>query len=832
MRSSILATTAAALLVSIIMPAQTLPQLPTDQSIRRGVLRCGINYYMSVTDQYTGQADITMVLKGTPGADIPGADAYTPDAEFLARMGVSPQPDGYLSRRDGALVARMEAAPVYRSEVLDSLLLYSFGKMSATNAPQALIISGDIDPVEIKKKMDIFSMLVPRINPEASGQDLYRWTATPAPKIELRGGKNPAVEVQYASARIPSHMMNTAQALVTDIFALEFRQLLRHRLERDLLEEGIPFREIGFSARRSADSPGDEQYTVLVETDAAHLEEAGRVIASTLASMAAFGVQEDEFTQGKDAMTPGMYAWAAQKPTNREYTDRCIASFLYGAPLSGRKEMLRLFALKEVSDSVETHLFNQFAAALPQQLSNLTLRYSAVPDSLDSDRALFRYNLGYLWGSVVKPEKDYSWRAADSLGLEPENLKKARIKSEKPEPVSGGMLWTFSNGIRVIFKPIKGSGSFSYALQMNGGLAQIPGLKEGEGGYIADMFTLYDAGGLRAPVFRDMLEAAGIKMDARVDLGNTIIEGSAPSKRLGLLLKTLVSISNERKPNVDCFEAYSRNAALARPTLEQRLESLIAPSFVYTDAKLPGALQPDTQAKAERLFEDRFSHVNDGVLIICGDLDEGYVKKLLLRYLGGFRTMKLPSASKKAVHYRSLSGSTSYAEEGYGKRGIYILLDADYPFTASNYLCGFAAREAVRRALIKELGAKGYNVDVQVKGMAKPQERLRMFISCRTDDMDADLRSALSSARKALSRLAGTPVEKQDMDMWRTLTEHRMKASLGTREGMMETLLARYANGKDLSSRYGENLKELGADKVEAMLKALTQGGRIEYIIP
>ena len=116
--------------------------------------------------------------------------------------------------------------------------------------------------------------------------------------------------------------------------------------------------------------------------------------------------------------------------------------------------------------------------------------------------------------------------------------------------------------------------------------------------------------------------------------------------------------------------------------------------------------------------------------------------------------------------------------------------------------------------------------------MAKPQERLRMFISCRTDDMDADLRSALSSARKALSRLAGTPVEKQDMDMWRTLTEHRMKASLGTREGMMETLLARYANGKDLSSRYGENLKELGADKVEAMLKALTQGGRIEYIIP
>ena len=818
---------AACLFLSRTMPAQTLPQLPADPDIRQGRLGCGASYYMVANPAEKGYAYVAVVQ----------LDSLTPQKKeqlnpaFLGRMGILPGQGGFLSQKEGHTLYRFPRIPAFRSGVLDSTLLHTFAQMALSQEPQAIVVSGDIDPAELKKKMDIFSLLVPRLKDRPEPQadlpapDLF-------PNLQLNKGKRASAGVSYASARIPQEQMNTTQALVTDMFAREFGAILQHRLERNLKEEGIPWQEIRLVQKGSSATAGYEQYGVQILTAPEYLLQANRVLTLTLAEWKLLGVPTREFTETKRALEPRILQQASGTPSNEENLSRCIAHFLYGAQLAPFSEEAKLFTRKVFSEDMEALLFNSFSSALLQQLTNLTLSYTAAPDSLDYPEALFRYNLNWLYGQVAPYQKDYSWHRADSLGMEPA-LSRVRIKSEKTEPVSGGTLWTFSNNIRVAYKQIKGEEPFHFALQLNGGLSRIPDLKEGEGGYIPEMLSLYDAGGLQAAAFRDQLASNGVQMSFGANLNNLFIKGSAPEDKLAFVLKALIALSNERRLNEAELEAYIRNGKLCPQTVKDRMEALIAPHYQYSSGKRPEALSPETARKAERFFAERFSKVDDGMLILSGNLDPATVKKLLLKYIGSFRTSSTSPVSRKQVHFRTLSGVNTYAEDG-PERGLYVLMDADLPLTALNYATSFVAGEAVRSALAEHLADAGLQVEVETSLMSHPQERMRMLVRCTPVVPDGEFNptSALAAVRLALQEAAAQEIGAQDLAGWKAYTTNRLQTRLSSPEGVVNSLLARYGAGKNLTSRYKENISAVTAERVNDMLTALTGGGRIEYFVP
>jgi len=815
------------LLFSRTVPAQNLPSLNADSRITQGKLRCGVTYYLVTNTAEKGYADVAVVQKG---------ELLTPEkrselkTSFLSRQGIGPGAGGYLSEKDGSSVYRFDRVPFYSANALDSTLLYAFVQAARSTGPQAVVVSGDIDPAEILKKFDIFSMLVPMQDSPAE-EDSYEWVPDPAPKIfQVPWGGSPTAEVRvcYASARTPKALMNTSQALVSDILSRELRTVLLHRLEIDLRDRGIPYSDIRFEVRSSADGAGDEQYAVTVVTDRLHLNEAMRSVSSTVSALAETGVGEQEFTDARRVLLPEMTALGAASPTRADDVDRCIAHFLYGANLAPFSEETRLFARKNVSDSVSTALFNGFAAAVPRQLENLTLSF-AVDDSLDLDRELFQYNLAYLLGAVDPPRKDFTWRYADTLGLE-RLCPRERIKSTRTEVISGGVIWTFSNGIRVAYRQVPGSGMFSYALLLNGGLAHIDGLQEGEGGYIADMLSLYDAGGLPARQFRDMYTANGIRLETQVDLNCMSVRGSAPRQKLPTVLRLLLSLANDREVNTDEFAVYARNEALRSEDGEARLRSLLHPGFSAAPWKKPGALSALTQEKAERYFEARFSRVNDGMLILSGDLDEATVRKALQKYIGGFRTLK-GGISRKPVAYRSLSGTTTYTQEGDDK-SVTVLMEAEYPLTAVNYMAAPFVEEALSRSLVRALDGTGLTVTVRSGFTAQPQERFSLLVTCRPYGEEAcDLLAALPKIRSGIRSAVAAPLTDADIKAWQNAEQQRLAARLSNPETIVSQVLGRYAIGKDLVSKYTESIAAVDAGKVRQILEKTTGGGCVEYVI-
>ena len=824
----------ALLAFSRMMPAQTLPDLPMDRHIQKGSLGCGAAYYMVTAPSEKGYADIAIVQRDEPLSESKREALH---AAFFGRMGVAPAADGFVSDVDGSTVYRFRHIPFYRPEVLDSTLLYSFSLVAASKAQQAVIVSGDIDPVELKKKMDIFSMMVPRMLVKEAHVPDYEWEPSPAPLVLLHPGAPAEVSVTYACARIPFAYMNTAQALVTDLFGLEFQVLLRHRLERNLREARVPFGQISFRSLRSADYGGDERYTVAVQVDSALLDPAMRVLSATLAEMDAFGVTPVEYAQAKQVLQPQLQERAAAPPGSEEAVSRCIAHFLYGANLAPAGERLRLFSRKNVADSTGARLFNQFSGALLEQLSNLTLEYTGVPDTLDRDQALFYYNLSYLYGSLAPSGKDYSWNPADSLALEV-NCPRTRVKTEKPEALTGGTLWTFGNGMRVIYKRVPGSGTFHYALLLNGGLSRIEGLRAGEGGYMGDMLALYDAGGLSAHRFRDLLEAGGVRLESQVQLSNTTLRGEAPSARLSLLLKALLGLANNRSVNREAFARYAAGQALQAPSLEQELESRLYPGYRYTAAKDPSVLSQETQDKAEQFYDERFARMNDGVLILCGDLPEEPTKKLLGRYLGGFRTLR-GGVPRRPVELQTRSGVTTHTAEGPDK-GISLLLDCDYTLTADHFYTAQVAVEALRRVMLQHLAGYGYGCQLRLDFLSQPQERVRLYLRCQPlpkENMPADIHQdsaekALTAVRAALWTAGTLPIEPVDLEAWKARLAADTQAALSHESAFVDVLLARYAHNKDLISRYPQAIAGVSEAGVRELLRLLAGGGRIEWMVP
>ena len=844
MRNQIrLILTLVGLVLSIMMPAQDLPPLPMDKAVKKGVLNCGVTYYLipSVTDR--GYADFALIRRD----EVPSGDVRAEAAElgrFLSRSGVGLRPEGLFQDLDGSTVFRFDRVPAYQPAVLDSTLLLSFKLMARSRSDQALIISGDIDAADVKRKMDLFSMTVPPVYKRKDGPSDYVWESSVSPFLYFRKNAGPLSEVRvtYATARTPQKYMNTAQTLVMDLFAREMGTLLDHRLRRQLRRAGIPFYDIRFEHTGSNRSAGDEKYAVVVGTDDAHLDATMQVVARMLASFEAFGALPGEFREMKRVLDTDMVRRGAVRLSNGEYAERCIASFLYGADLAPYSEETKLFSGKMVADTTDRRLFNGIASAVFDQSRNLTIDLAAPRDSVDENQVLFDYNLAYLLGSTVAPGEGYEWHRGDTLGL-PDRFPRVRIKSEKPEPVSGGILWTFSNGMRVIFRQIKGGGMFSYALQLNGGATSIPGLERGEAGYIEQMLRLYDTGGLTADAFQDMLRANGIEMETDVYIRDMAVKGSAPRQKLPLLLRSLVAMATDRRMNEDAFGHFLSCEALRLPWgafsqkgLKNRMEDLLCPDYPYSFYRDSARLGPALRQRADAFYADRFSAVNDGVLILAGDLDPDDVKKLLCRTLGGFPTVKDPPR-RPSVRYSPRSGTITQAVTGPVPE-IALMMTAEYPLTAVNNFAAGMAAEALRRSLVRALAGTGLTVSVGSHFTPYPQERVWMMVRCAPADpaglpegtVPGEMADALPRLRAGIAR-AAEDFGKADVDAWKKRAQGVLEDDRSRPETVVSTVVIRYAMGKDLVSDYKNNIASITPATVSGILRALAAGGRVEYIV-
>ncbi|MCI1639934.1 MAG: insulinase family protein [Bacteroidales bacterium] len=840
-----------ALLIPVVMPAQGIVSLKPASEITSGSLPNGVLYYMVANGEHKGFADVALVRKqGNNGqaredlSELPHFENYAP-YKFMADKGVDYGPKGYVSYDSVSTVFHFRDVPLSVKNVADSTIMMLSDIVASSQSDQAIIIAGDFDKAAILEKLDLFAMTIPH----RLGQNdclYYKWMPSDSAKMKIeynrQEGDVSSVSVEYSLPRVPEKYMNTIQPLVSRMFISELASVVSDRLYRKLRLEGIPVADAVSNYKSSSDGPGDETISFNLHTDSSHIYGAAKVLGSVLASVDSKGISTEEYKDAKNKFVSDVVKTGNVPLSNSYYIKKCSAAFLYGAGLSSIEAQTDFFLTRNLPDTTELRLFNHFVSVLLDKDKNLSLRVKTSRGvSGDSLMTSFRSS----WAKQVSDDTDYMhlMNFGDTLGLAGRQSR-VRLRNIKSESASGGELWTFSNGIKVVYKKMSTPGLFDYALMIRGGYNDIAGLKPGEGAFVSDMLGLYDISGLKYYDFADMLESNGISMHYNVSVSDMRITGRTSSSKLGLLLRSLLSIANERSLDEDAFGYYKGNELMRLEmgkgnTEEKRavIDTLLHSGYAYTRGKIAGSLEDSLLYKADDYFNNQFSKVNDGVIVLAGDLDPVRMKKILYRYLGGFHTEKtIPVSIPK--QYRPGSGSLTYTVKGDDK-GIDIAMSSPMQYSSDNYFAAMVAGYAIRKALITGLADSGMYAEEAGDFYSLPQDSFNYYISCEPVDSmglpasvkPGDAISVLYTLRTILNGLSGNPLPVDEISGYKSSITNCITSYSSVPEFVINSVLMKYSEGKDLFGKYKDKLSAVNPDKVREIIASLNNGRKVEYIM-
>ena len=824
--------------ISINVPAQNLPALQKDGSITTGQLSNGISYYLVTNSTMKGVADFALVRKGLTDtlsaraelSSLPHFNKTIP-YKFLSRKGIGCRKEGFVTYGDDATLFRFDNVPMFDVAAADTTLLMLFDIIAAKPCPHAVIVSGDIKPAEVIEKMKVFSLMVPSRTTSYKAPE-YVWTPSEETSWAFTPSEVSSVEVDFRAQRTPAAQMNTIQPFISSLFSMELGDMVRERLTRSLLSRNIPARKLEIRSVGSSDSGGDEHFIVRVEMPGEQLIPVTMALSSTLAEIGSKGVGRDEYRTYRESALRSL----SRPGTNDDMVRQCVSNYLFGSDLATYATKAKYFTSKSLSLDSETGLFNNYVSALLGDAADATVRWTG--SEADYDEWIYQMVFKSTWNGVAMLERPtFKWLASarDTLDFG-EGRGKTKLKSVSTEPVSGGEMWTFANGIKVIYKKMATGGKFAYSMMIKGGFSTVKDLSSGEGAFFSDMMRFHRVANLPAGEFEKVLKANGVDMVTKVSSSDMRVSGSSPSNQYALVFKSLLSLANDRKADPSGFEPYRR---LERAMLESDpLDSLMFPDNVYSEVKTASGLVPSTLVDAEAFFSREFIRCGDGVIVLVGELPVEDVQKYLAKTLGGFRVSKSVSPrSSASLNLRV--GSTTYSQTG-DEVGIRIGLAAAHPFSTETYMAFKVAGLSLQRRLSGVMSGLGFHVAFEDKFATFPREvvDMRFFISPVPESGlpegvggGTDIDEVLLLARKTIEEVFAAPVNAAELASCKALLANEYSISLSDPGRYADAILMRYSSGKDVLTSYNEKINGVSADKVREVFESLAGGMRVEYVV-
>jgi len=836
------------LLFPCVLSAQVEEVLRRDSKITVGDLPNGTSYYIVSNPTTKGYADFSLVQKGY--VDRNRSKSALSEVEIFSGKGVGYSKDGYISYKDGSTVFSFQDVPVFDESASDSTLLALFNLMKSCPSKQAVIISGDVAVAKIMDRLYMLSMTIGRLSP-APAVDSYQWNPVQEPSVQVNYSSKfdfAKIIVSWSMPRTPVDMMGTLQPLVSEMLSDEMATLIKTRVRTSFEEAGVPMARMTSRRIDSSMTAGDESFEFTVTTSISDALKATSILAHVFSVLDSKGASAAEYQDAKDKRISQTQKEAGELfKTNRYYVGRCVSSYLYGSSLASSSAVASFFSKRRLSSDKELFLFNNYMSSILDPARGLSLTLATSDRTVGKDEFLRAFEQEWVSAEGDTTEAGFRISYGDTLSLiTPKS--KIKIKTSAPEPLSGGVLWTFSNGMRVVFKNTGQGGQFEYGMLFRGGVTAVPGIRKGEAPFVADMLRISSVAGMKNNAFRSMLRANGIEMTPEASLSDLRITGSAPKDKLELLMKALVAVSAAKPADAAAFEVYRRDEAIRSSLVKHSTEgvlavvdSLVSPKFKYSFNKDIRNLRPDLPARAGKYFDIQFSKCQDGILVITGDFDEYYLQKVLSRYLGGFKTSKTIAVRPHVARSLRTGWGTVYdlageSSVGDGEPVLVMNIPVITPVSTDSYMTFKIAEEVVRRSVVKAVAPLGMRVSVTTQVECFPSEMMSLRVicrPCREEGLPMGVSSrSIQRARDAVRyAVQSAPNVRVDLSGYKTAMKNRIASNLSTPEGIVWMVLFRYSNNKDIISRYAKSLDEVKKEDVVELLNTLASSKvKAEYI--
>ena len=862
-------TLLSAILLPLAAMAQGVAALPSDPAIVSVVLPDGMSCYLVSDKSAKGQADFSLVQKtgrktvtGSPLKPVEVAKEALSSScgtvsstlhRYMVRHGAVLGRDGFVKVSEDATVYLFSGIGISSPTVLDSTLMVMMnlaGRYCRTDdefvrkwyvpGDQAIIVSGDIDPASVAEKLRLMSLMVPA--GESLSRSEYVWNERPA-VFSAMDTDNSLAEVSavWLSARTPREYMNTVRSEVLAMTMELMGEIACDRIAEILEEKMIPYADVRYEYSDGADSASDHSFGVRLTVAAEDCEAAVETLSMVMSSLDAGGVSAGErrLAMAKFRNSLRVKAGLARNGED-DYVYRCISAFMNGSSLASPRERLAYHSSRNLPDTTGVRLLNGIISALLSKDENVEVRVKGMSDSLVL-KSLF--DSAWTAGSDGKSVRSSSPNMSDTLSF-PGPGPKVKLKSVRKDHVSGGSVWTFSNGFKVVYRNMPSDGQLHYTLALNGGYGNVADLASGEGAYMSDLLDYSYVSGIRGKDFRNILMAEGITMDMKVRFSNMMVSGTAPESEAGLLMKALLALSQGCHPSEDAIGYYAECEDLAleygkssRTARMTAIDSIMCPGYRYSSYKTPDRISAGFVERTAGYLSSQMAKMNDGLLIIVGDIKEEKLKKILFEYVGAFMTKDV-AVRRPNVRYQPISGWSTYTIDGEGN-SIDVVMSARTSITADSYMAAAIAAMYLEQKLSGALADTGYHMSLSHVCRVYPEDRVNVGISVSEADPDGfacnggDVAAGdvLGIIRSALSDIAQKGVDGSALPGYKARLKNEIALKMSDPSYWTMTIALRHLDGKDFSTDYASKIDAVTAEKVEMLLSSLVSGSKVEYVI-
>ena len=844
---------------------QELPKFPSDPAVKHGTLPNGTSWYITSNPSAKSMADFALVQKCGLNSASQDNDpvlaarksltslAHIPNPQkFLTDHGIAPSEHGYVQVTDDATIYRFRDVLLYdEKSVLDSTLLMIFDIIGraehfqdhsrASHYPQsdqAIVISGDVNVDDIVKKMNYMSLM---INPLSSHEGTsYQWKDAEGPLFKVEASDKASVSVSWRMPRHSRDNMNTIQPVIFHMMLEELGNVVEQGIQARLLNHGIPCAGVEWSYLSSSDSATDEKFTVSVPSETEYLPDVLTTLAGTFATIRSGNTALWEIRLARRKGLDSLFGLSVNPlRSNAETTERCIRAFLRNSPLASYKEIYNFYTSRNIPDTTELRLFNNVAKALVSDMNNMTVTCKSPDRNFTSEMAETLF--GKAWNIEENPIAE---PCGTALSAEPEPyLEKFRLSSTRTDGQSNSTMWTFSNGFTVVYKKMATSGKMFYSLAQRGGYGSIPGLIQGEGGFFSDYPYLSRINGCPGADFFNTLKMEGIEMTPTVSLSHLRLSGVTSEEKVPVMLNALVTFFNNMEKDTQASEQYIASQRLKDKfapmyyKAEAAMEDILCPDNILTPYKNASVLDESFFDKADQYFKKQSKKMDDGLLILVGEMDEFELRKILTSYVCHFKTAR-KTFQRESFRYQTISGTSLYTVDGECDM-IDILMWSPYPLTTDNVITAQIAGLVMQRRLAETLAKSGMYADVSSEVFIYPQESARMRIKTgiadasgfALDNRPSDPLRTLSMIRSCIGEIGKQTVGDKELAACKKNIKGKLETQMEDPQWWMEILTRRYMDGKDLYTNLLSKVDAVSSQKVSDLLEKLVLGSRVEYLI-
>ena len=854
--------------------ANKIKVLAKDASVHTDRMPNGLNCYVVANPAQKGRVDLALVQNTGKKtlADLDERSLVDISREalgsqrrllsesvqkFFTSHGASAGKDGFVKVTDDATIFHFHDVDIStHPAVLDSTLLVLMGivdritesedtLMTGWFAPsdQAVIVCGDVDAGKVMERLRGLSFMTAQY--ESKPRREYVWKNAGGVSATIRESSSglSGFRAEWRLARTPRQNMNTVQPLVLDMYMRELSFLAERRIKAALCSADIPYASVSCSYVLPANHLDDDAFAVETQVAMADASEAVRIVASALSSIASGNVSASELGAVKNLCFDGMVS-NERSISNARHVRRCASAFLYNASLASDESRNDFLMTRYLPDSTELKIFKSIASASLDPHDNLSLTISLKDSQMKPDSLKTIFNEG--WSApltafmgpsdAVFSDQAHVWKQ------EPSEVVKVKIKSSKKEYLSGGTIYTLSNGLKVVVRQAASKGVVHWAMVLNGGFGHIPDLEIGEASYVSEFLDMCLLCGVKAESFKDAIRRDGITMDVDVSHSRTKFSGRIPDDGMADLMRVLLTVADTFTPDEREIDYRIRREPLALTsasgTLQGRIaaiDSVMCPDYAYCTRKT--GFDRDFISKAERFYKMLFSKMDDGILVLVGDVDEKNLKQVMMKYAGEFSTSgrKIP---RPVVSYQPISGTILLERDGDANE-IDMVMSAPVLMTAENSYVAEIASMCLSNNVSRIVTGRGLHVRVRHNCDFYPQERVSMMLSLREASVDGfapgtshhEPMEALSAVRNLLKDMESVVLTDKEIASYKALLKQRIKRRQSEPEYWHDAISLRYIDGKDFTSGYEAKIDAITMEDVRNLLGLLSKGARVEYVI-